>query len=433
MKIESIEILGLWGQEKVEINFNEEINFIIGMNGTGKTTIINIMAAALTLDLEKLIKFDFNEINFSLKSQENRKKPRIKISKGYVENESLIQIRYAFKKSSSDTWESYEISPWMIDAQYSNDPTLARSLAMRKARISQHEWFNIESIKNTLADLVSINLLSINRANNQKETRGESTRSGVERKITDLVNDMLQHFGALEKKYNEGIIEFQKKTLLAALVPEKKESVIAISEIDLNSDREALSKMLDLLGVDREKSRKSLNRYVNVMESTLKSVGGNNKAITIDEIVSLYYRERTQFLIKEYYELEEKRKEIFKKRDLFAAIINALLGNRKQLTVSKDNNLIFTSKTGKTIKIDDLSSGEKQLIILLGETLLQHERNVIYIADEPELSLHVAWQDALVDAIRSLNPNVQIIFATHSPDIVGKYQERVIDMETVLR
>lgn len=38
--------------------------------------------------------------------------------------------------------------------------------------------------------------------------------------------------------------------------------------------------------------------------------------------------------------------------------------------------------------------------------------------DEPEVSLHVEWQQQLIDLILSLNPNVQIILTTHSPAVV---------------
>lgn len=66
------------------------------------------------------------------------------------------------------------------------------------------------------------------------------------------------------------------------------------------------------------------------------------------------------------------------------------------------------------------------------EALLQEKRNVIFIADEPELSLHVKWQEKLINAIRELNPNAQLIIATHSPDIVADYRNKVIDMEGIV-
>ena len=42
----------------------------------------------------------------------------------------------------------------------------------------------------------------------------------------------------------------------------------------------------------------------------------------------------------------------------------------------------------------------------------------VFIVDEPELSLHIDWQEKFVDAIQKANPNVQLILATHSPAII---------------
>ena len=61
--------------------------------------------------------------------------------------------------------------------------------------------------------------------------------------------------------------------------------------------------------------------------------------------------------------------------------------------------------------------------------MLQKAAPWIYIADEPELSLHVNWQVVLVDNLREMNPASQIIVATHSPDIVSHYARNVHDME----
>ena len=40
------------------------------------------------------------------------------------------------------------------------------------------------------------------------------------------------------------------------------------------------------------------------------------------------------------------------------------------------------------------------------------------LLDEPEVSLHVEWQQRLISLIRQLNPNVQIVLTTHSPAVI---------------
>ena len=91
------------------------------------------------------------------------------------------------------------------------------------------------------------------------------------------------------------------------------------------------------------------------------------------------------------------------------------------------------TKEGRTLQIRSLSSGEKQLLILLIETLLQRKTNYVFIADEPELSLHIEWQRNLIRSIRELNPNAQILFATHAPEIAANFPKKLILMERVTK
>ena len=69
---------------------------------------------------------------------------------------------------------------------------------------------------------------------------------------------------------------------------------------------------------------------------------------------------------------------------------------------------------------------------LLTEALLQKSKETLFIADEPELSLYIEWQRKVISSISILNPNAQIIIATHSPEIVGKFKDKAINMENII-
>jgi len=66
------------------------------------------------------------------------------------------------------------------------------------------------------------------------------------------------------------------------------------------------------------------------------------------------------------------------------------------------------------------------------EALLQRQKPFVYLADEPELSLHIEWQRKVLPAVRRLNPEAQIIAATHSPEVASKYKGSLIDMKEVV-
>lgn len=93
----------------------------------------------------------------------------------------------------------------------------------------------------------------------------------------------------------------------------------------------------------------------------------------------------------------------------------------KSLTLNRDQGFKLKSKTGDTIQLEDLSSGEQHELVVLYELLFRAPRNGLILVDEPEISLHVAWQSRfltdLMDILR-LTDSYGIV-ATHSPVIIG--------------
>lgn len=82
---------------------------------------------------------------------------------------------------------------------------------------------------------------------------------------------------------------------------------------------------------------------------------------------------------------------------------------------------------GTYVRLEQLSSGEKQILLILTSVFLQEEKPNILLMDEPEISLHISWQDRLISLIRELNPNCQLIVTTHSPNIFASgWEDKVV-------
>nr|WP_254446383.1 AAA family ATPase [Pantoea sp. CCBC3-3-1] len=158
-----------------------------------------------------------------------------------------------------------------------------------------------------------------------------------------------------------------------------------------------------------------------------------NSSIEMEDFVYLFNAMRTHDFVEEYYKLKNTNETTYKPLSNFVEVLNSIFNGRKTFYISASNELVVESYNKREVTLEDLSSGEKQILIILGEALLQDEKDCIYIADEPELSLHVTWQENLVAAVTSINKNTQIIFATHSPDVVGFLDEYTIDMAEAIQ
>ena len=102
---------------------------------------------------------------------------------------------------------------------------------------------------------------------------------------------------------------------------------------------------------------------------------------------------------------------------LFQDLIDDLFKDTGKTIVRTENEIRFT-QLGEMLVPYQLSSGEKQMLAILLTVLVEDQQNYVLFMDEPEVSMHIEWQQRLIDLILQLNPNVQIILTTHSPAVV---------------
>ena len=115
----------------------------------------------------------------------------------------------------------------------------------------------------------------------------------------------------------------------------------------------------------------------------------------------------------------------------FQDIIDELFSETGKRIIRTENEIRFT-QIGETLVPYQLSSGEKQMLAILLTVLVEDNENYVLFMDEPEVSLHVEWQQRLIELILSLNPNVQIILTTHSPALVmNGWMDRVTEVSDI--
>ena len=124
-----------------------------------------------------------------------------------------------------------------------------------------------------------------------------------------------------------------------------------------------------------------------------------------------------QALQKATPEAAEEAQRISQPKRKFQDLIDDLFSETGKKIVRTENEIRF-EQIGETLMPYQLSSGEKQMLVILLTVLIEDGQNYVLFMDAPEVSLHVEWQKRLIDLILELNPNVQIILTTHSPAVI---------------
>jgi predicted ATPase len=124
--------------------------------------------------------------------------------------------------------------------------------------------------------------------------------------------------------------------------------------------------------------------------------------------------------------------QIRKKQDRFLEIIDNLF-NATDKRINRDKNEIMFLSGKEELTAYQLSSGEKQILVILLTVLVQDNKPAILFMDEPEVSLHFDWQKKLIGYIRELNPAAQIILATHSPAVIMEgWRDKVMNVKDLI-
>ena len=114
----------------------------------------------------------------------------------------------------------------------------------------------------------------------------------------------------------------------------------------------------------------------------------------------------------------------------FQDMIDELFSYTHKTIDRKSNDIVFY-QNGERLLPYKLSSGEKQMLVILLTVLVRDDDHCVLFMDEPEASLHIEWQQKLIGMIRSLNPNVQLILTTHSAVIMEGWLDAVTEVSEI--
>jgi predicted ATPase len=157
--------------------------------------------------------------------------------------------------------------------------------------------------------------------------------------------------------------------------------------------------------------------YQRVTSFLGRQIGLEGVLETQEDFVSKYKKSgQIKAIVKQIDLVEKSIERITAPRGRLKSLLESMYAGNKRILLSDKEISIELPKTGQ-IRLPSLSSGEKQLLFISLAAL--RVGNSSLIIDEPELSMHVDWQKKLITSLRELNPNLQLIVATHSPEIMA--------------
>lgn len=447
--IESFKITKLWGYHNINLNFSNDVNILIGPNGSGKTTILNLLYSILSVDLPSLLDVNFDQAEIKLRSFKSRSERTIKVDaangifnvgkkKFDLDIDSIIGRRFTDVDVISGRKFPGSHIPFEKGSYASG--TVFRPF-VRGIRVQK-------ALYDELAFLVPIVWLPISRrlpvAEDEEEryTRTDSVES-VDLRLRELLENLSRYHTRLNALLSKRYKDFEHQVLSVMLYNKEHDQLDSILDsitfvLPTKAEKEQLLSAFKAAELLDEQMQNRIDDHFTVVEEVVKrwrtsqNIQSNYKDIFVFPLIN-----RTKVMVEYADKLEADRENIFKPLRHYEQTVNSFLNDeqitdsfvdKKSVKVDESGELKIESSSSSNLDPFVLSSGEKQILILLTEALLKVDEPVVYIADEPELSLHVTWQEKLLESLVKLGGQIQVIVATHSPDIVGKFTDNVIDL-----
>lgn len=424
-----------------KINFRDSITFLIGINGSGKTTVLKLLNGLLKPNLKELVEIEFSYLKIELEDNQSNstflycRKEDDAVRIGF--NNRIEEGKYSFdvsryllfsKSKESFSLENEELERMYMDFSATKVYTIIRSISMPVILGLNRTYFPKRPIIRNRSTTFPIPY--------ESGKIDDMTKALME--VQSLVYDFILDTARRQSKLSE---EFKDKVYDEMLSPLDSVSLKSNWSKDLKKLQEA-KEVLSKLSNDESQTKitKKISEFIDVFENNINEYV-NSVNITQNGLPNAL-QDKAMHLLMLSFQLNKIKKiaeyakensdKISDLRSPITRFVNSVnmffKEGGKSIMVAGNGDIIVMNKRRKNQKmqVEELSSGEKQIITLMAYLAFKVDgrRQRIYIVDEPEVSLHITWQERFVDALLEACPEGQFILATHSPSIIAKKERR---------
>lgn len=447
--MEEVKIYNLFGTYDVKLNLKNNYNMkiYVGENGIGKTTILNILHAILTGEVQKIINIDFEKIDvisndklykfkkkdmlLSLNLNEVIKKMRtlLRINLSHSVQKDLEELAkkddvVSFYNVLLELKEKEEISEKFYNRLIS-EIFYSNSEKENNNSLNDNNWFlylenlNVENKKVMYFPTfrrIEEELLNIdeefNRRKAERDVLNFDYNNPSIKMLKSGMRDVETIIEKIEKKVEQNSINsFNKVTgdMMTYLLKEETASFLNSTDEEIIQNKNKIEVILSRIS-DEHFNDEIKDEILNKIQSENSK---RSKSL-------IYFIGK---LLKYYNKQEHLELQIVK----FVETCNRYLVNKKMVYDPANMKIYIRNEIDNTVvKLNTLSSGEKQIVSIFTLVYLEFlDERLFILIDEPELSLSVLWQEKLIEDIYNSGNVDYLIAVTHSPFIYGELPDEV--------
>jgi predicted ATP-binding protein involved in virulence len=431
------------GYLDLDVKFRPDLTFLTGINGSGKTTVVRGIVAIITPSFSGLAAIDFRRMRVELTHsgahhvvQAERTGAEIALTVQGIDGRLVIPIftqaeyelpsRFAereleFYREFHTTEARHPVlmalaqlpTPMFLDLERrAQGPVRRRRYAVPPDE-ARFQYFVQSTGGEGLSQAVALAEEAFQEFRSRQSTLQVKLRNGLVTTAFAPLSRAGRNTFDLPSAWAKDILLSQRDLVINTL------KAIDISEGPIQAFYEELLELLPRVTVDdfeellnSDEGRELFGKWISV-QPQLRQISA------IVELMNEYNRK-----------IETARRPI----DRYLTSINRFLADSsKRLDFSQTGRPIVYAGRQRMKRLDGLSSGERQLLVILTHLAFnpQAGKANVLIIDEPELSLHIRWQEQFVSALEEAGKDVQLVLATHSPSIILERTEACVEVRGI--
>ncbi|MDF2599153.1 MAG: excinuclease ATPase subunit [Methylobacterium brachiatum] len=425
---------------KIPLNLDSRVTAIIAPNGTGKTLCLRMINGFFDSRWSIFAETEFDTVKYKFTNGLS-----VSIKKDPAEKESDEIISESNFEIIISSNESYNVTAWrprLYDSKRSASPE--RYLPFL-SRIPGNKWRNDHTGQiYSLSEIIERFDASLpkefkDNAYGKKPEALTAIIDNIDCKLIETQRLLVfqgnspehYYYGQPRPRTNLAIAE--KAETLKEIISREINAYAALSQsLDRSFPRRVIQQQHRLPAEDLRKQLQDLD----IKRRKLMAVGildpeaDDSVALpegefegTISRVLSVYADDTSKKLA--------SLSNILEKITLFKKLIDRRFLT-KDVTISKSHGIDVYSH-GHSVALEKLSSGEQHQLVLFFELLFEIRHNSLILIDEPELSLHVAWQKKFISDLMSIIDlnKFDVVLATHSPQLIGRWNNLVVELGDV--
>lgn len=445
MILKSFFATNVHGDLNFNFSVNDDVSFLVGSNGSGKTTALNFINILLTPNLEALMTLTFKEAILTINHEKKdlviyacHRKDKVRLSvsdvNGVLSIPDYSDLDEDYLSEESDIYKSIfsevikEHSRSDVVKRITSIPT---PIFLGIDRRGGYDEVSIDYYKKREGwENRNIN----SRASRVKRVMNSST--GVSLIETEwLIQDTYERLKKIEQRYSKVLrdnilMSAFKYTEINANDVEAGEAFWKDKKVFLKRKGEVIDAISNLGMID-SKLLKEIDIFFEKIENLLMTSSDIEHGIwNIELLANKAQIDRIVSIVKAIDSYKFKSDYLFKQVNLFLESVNYFFKDSgKKVSLDFLGKLTISNRNGSACRVNSLSSGEKQILVIFAHAFFsryKQEKETVFIIDEPEMSLHLRWQERFSDIILNAVPNSQFLLATHSPEIISANKEKAI-------